>query len=180
MWPTQVTVLAYVNRYFYYCGQRRPVFLLTQASVVADAGKYLYCCGRRRPEFLLLWPVEYALAHTPIQHHHISSSYLIVDEQGDALPTENQNLMFQSVGGPYAPSKYRFRTTDWFCTILSIHRCLNQVRAIFYMITPIQRSRQRSYRCTSASTIEFLCLFFILVDSIIWTDAQDAVLVASY
>ena len=53
---------------------------------------------------------------------------------------------FQSVGGPYAPSKYRFRTSDWFCTILSIHRCLNQARAIFYTITPIQRSLQRSYR----------------------------------
>ena len=81
---------------------------------------------------------------------------------------------FQSVGGPYTPSKYRFRTSNWFCTILSIHRCLNQARTIFYTITPIQRSLQRSYRCTSACTIKFLCLFFILVDSIIRTDAQYA------
>ena len=43
------------------------------------------------------------------------------------------------------------------------------------MIIPIQRSLQRSYRCTSACTIKFLCLFFILVDSIIRTDAQYAV-----
>ena len=43
------------------------------------------------------------------------------------------------------------------------------------MITPIQCSLQRSYRCTSACTIEFLCLFFILVDSIIRTDTQYAV-----
>ena len=63
----------------------------------------------------------------------------------------------------------------WFCTIVSVHRCFKQACNIFYMTSSIQRSLQHPYRCISACTIKFLCLLFIPVDSIIRTDAQDAV-----
>ena len=63
LWPTYTGFVADINKCCgwhrsHCCGRRRQVLWPTQVTALADVNRYFYCCGRRRSEFLLLWPAQ--------------------------------------------------------------------------------------------------------------------------